>query len=73
MCFTIPRKIVTIDGTKAVVDDGHTVDIEGLPECGVGDYIFVTSGIAVARLTPEEGVSMRSLIKETHETIQNRR
>lgn len=70
MCFTIPRKIVSLQGTKAVVDDGHTVDIGGIPDCSVGDYVFVTSGIAVAKLTPEEGKSMRSLIKETHETIQ---
>lgn len=70
MCFTIPRKIIGIQDTKAVVDDGHTVDIGGIPDCTVGDYVFVTSGIAVAKLTPEEGKSMRSLIKETHATLQ---
>lgn len=72
MCFTIPRKIVTIERTKAVVDDGHTVDIGGLTECNVGDYVFVTSGIAIAKLTPEEGRSMRSLIRRTHAELQQK-
>ena len=72
MCFTIPQKIVTIEGSKATVDDGHTVDIGGIPDCTVGDYVFVTSGIAVAKLTPDEGRSMRSLIRKVHAELQQK-
>lgn len=70
MCFTIPRKITSIDQQTATLETGERIDIGALEDCRAGDFVMVTAGIAVAKLTPEEGSSMRSLIKKTHETIQ---
>ncbi|OGY89517.1 MAG: hypothetical protein A3B30_01740 [Candidatus Komeilibacteria bacterium RIFCSPLOWO2_01_FULL_52_15] len=72
MCFTIPRKIVSVHGTVAVLEDGTEADIEGIPGCRPDDYLFVTSGIAIERIDKDDGDASRRLIKKTYVEISNR-
>jgi hydrogenase maturation factor len=69
MCFTIPKKILTTDGTHATIEGNTVVDVSGVGEHTAGDYVVVTSGIAIQRLMPDEALSMRSLVKQTHDEL----
>jgi hydrogenase maturation factor len=69
MCFTIPKKITHLHGSTASIEGNETIDISGIENLSVGDYVFVTSGIAIAKLGLSEGASIRSLIKQTHDEL----
>jgi len=64
MCFTIPKKIKNIQGAKAVLETGETVDIGGLTDCQTGDYLRVTGDVAVEKMVPAEAQAARAIIKE---------
>ncbi len=69
MCFIIPKKIVTHNGTRATIEDGSDVDVSQIKKCTVGDYVIVTNGIAVLKVSKAEAQSTRSLVKETYEKL----
>lgn len=69
MCFTIPKRIVKINGTRATLEGGAQVDISFLDNCKEGDYVTVTNGIAVLKVEKPDAKSIRSLIKKTHEEL----
>jgi hydrogenase expression/formation protein HypC len=53
MCLAIPMKIVRIDGLAAVAEvDGvsRQVRLDLLPEAGLGDYVLIHAGLAIARV-----------------------
>ena len=69
MCFVIPKKIKSRTGDSAILEDKSSADVGQFPECREGDYVIVTSGIAVSLVSRDEAQSIRSLIKETNEQI----
>ncbi len=69
MCFTIPKKILEMHVTTATIEGNMNVDISGIEKCTIGDYILVTDTIAIQKLSVEEAMSMRTLIKETHDQL----
>ena len=69
MCFVIPLQITATHGTTATLENALTVDIGSLESCGVGDYVIVTSGIAVAKVDVLDAKAMRSQIKETYDEL----
>lgn len=68
MCFTIPKKILRIEHSRAIVEGNIPIDIGHL-DCSVGDYVIISSGIAIQKIEQSEAQSMRSLIKQTHDTL----
>ena len=65
MCFTIPKKILETDGKSAVIEGGSRVDVAHM-ECVVGDYVIVTSNIAIEKVERDDAEQMRLLIKKTN-------
>ncbi len=63
MCFTIPVKILKIDGNNALIEGGLTVRIGKELTANVGDYLQVQGKIAVGVLSKREGLKIRQLIK----------
>src|SRR3972149_1534569 len=56
MCLTIPARVVSVEGTTAVVESrGRERRVDAsfvIP--AVGDYVLMVSGVIVQRLEPEE-------------------
>jgi hydrogenase assembly chaperone HypC/HupF len=67
MCFTIPKRIIEVSGTTATIEGGTIVDIAGIEAPLIGDFVYVTSGIAIAKLDASDATSIRHLIKQTHD------
>ncbi|MEK6691423.1 MAG: HypC/HybG/HupF family hydrogenase formation chaperone [Nitrospirota bacterium] len=56
MCVAIPCKVVTINGTKAVVDAGgarREINIMLIENLSVGDYVLVHAGFAISKVERE--------------------
>lgn len=64
MCFTIPKKIKSIDGQTAVLETGDQVDISLLENCQAGDFVQVNAGVAVSKMSQKEAQATRLFIKE---------
>lgn len=71
MCLAIPMKIIQIDGVLAVAEvDGvsRQVRLDLLPGAGLGDYVLIHAGLAIAKVdaaSAEETLSLlRSLADE---------
>ena len=73
MCLAIPMKIIQIDGVQAVAEvDGvsRQVRLDLLPGAGLGDYVLIHAGLAIAKVdaaSAEETLSLlRSLADEVY-------
>lgn len=64
MCLTIPAKVVSIKGSKAVVDfvgKQQKVDTQ-LVKVGVGDYVIVSNGFVIKKVNKKEAEEILSYL-----------
>ena len=69
MCVAVPGKVLSIEGTKAVVDfQGNEVSAEaGLVDIKVGDYVLVHAGCILQKLTEFDRTMLLDLLDEIDE------
>ncbi len=73
MCLAIPSRIVEIQDRKAVIDvDGvrRECSLLLLEEAGVGDWVIVHAGFAIARLDEEAARETLALLREAAERAE---
>ncbi len=66
MCVAVPCKVVTTDGTKAVVDAGgaqREINIMLIENLSIGDYVLVHAGFAIAKVERETAEDTLSLLE----------
>lgn len=68
MCLAIPGKIIEVDGMTAKVDfSGNILNVElALVTAGIGDYILVHAGVAIAVLAEDEALETINLFAEVN-------
>ena len=71
MCLAIPGRVVEVFSDRGLrmarADFGGSVRricLEQLPEAGVGDYVLVHVGFALALVDPEEAAKTYQLLEE---------
>jgi hydrogenase expression/formation protein HypC len=67
MCLAIPMRIARIDGPVAEVEvEGvkRRARLDLLPNAGVGDYVLIHAGMAIALVDEDEAQQTLALIKE---------
>ena len=67
MCVGLPAKVVTLKNGMAVVDASgakREVSAELLDELEPGDYVMVHAGIAIAKITEEDGSETDRIMEE---------
>ncbi len=70
MCLSIPGKVISVDGDKAVVSVGGTqyeTSLQLLEEVNVGDYVLMHTGFAIQKLSEEEAEETLRLFNELDE------
>lgn len=65
MCLTIPNQIIKIQGKKAFVKKGRTLDIRLLPKIKIGDWVLAENGFAVAKVTKKEAEESLKLVSQS--------
>lgn len=56
MCWSIPGKVVEINGKKGIIqieDIKKEVFFDLLPDAVIGDYVLVHAGYAIQKIHPE--------------------
>lgn len=67
MCLAVPGKIISIDGTNAMVDVlgvKRTVAVDLLADINIGDYIMMHAGYAIGKVNEEEALLTLDLYRE---------
>lgn len=67
MCLAIPARIVSLDGTNAVVEIGgvtRDASVMLLEDAAVGDWVIIHAGFAIEKLHPEEAEQTLELFRQ---------
>ena len=67
MCLAIPMRVISIDGQRAVVEQGgaqRTISIALLDEVKLQQYVLVHAGYAIARVDEDEARKTLELIEQ---------
>lgn len=73
MCLAIPMRITQINGPAAVVEiDGITrnIRVDLLDSAGLGDYVLVHAGVAIALVDEAEALETLSLLRGLMNEVQ---
>jgi len=71
MCLSIPGKVKSVDGDKAIVSVGGTeyeTSLQLLEDVKVDDYVLVHTGFAIQKLDEEEALETLRLFSEIEES-----
>jgi hydrogenase expression/formation protein HypC len=67
MCLAIPAKVISIDGSSALVaieDVKYTASLLLLENVSPGDFVLLHAGFAIEKIDPQEAAeTMRLLIE----------
>jgi len=66
MCVAMPGKVLSVEGTIAIVDfSGNSIRAEaGLVSVHPGDYVLVHAGCILQVLSDEDAISLADLFAE---------
>ena len=70
MCLAIPMKILERDGNAGLLETGgvrRKADLSLVPDAGVGQYVIVHAGFAIATLDEDEALQNLALLAEIAE------
>lgn len=67
MCLSIPGKVISVNGDKAVVSVGGTeyeASLQLLDDVKVDDYVLVHTGFAIQKISEEEAIETLKVFNE---------
>ncbi|QXJ35538.1 MULTISPECIES: HypC/HybG/HupF family hydrogenase formation chaperone [Saccharolobus] len=74
MCISLPAKVVQINGIVAFVDYGNGLVepvINNVDDVKEGDYVVVSYGMIVSKISKEEYIEMLNYEKEMRSLLEN--
>lgn len=73
MCLSIPSKVLSINGNKAVVSVGGTeyeASLQLIDDVKVDDYVLLHTGFAIQKISEEDAQETLRLLRELGEIDQ---
>lgn len=67
MCFTIPYRVEKIKKNIAYVEGGKRIRFDRNLRVKKGEYLQVVGELAVGKISSEEGLKVRNLIKTIYD------
>jgi len=70
MCLSIPSKVISINGNKAIVSVGGTeyeASLQLVEDIKVDDYVLLHTGFAIQKISEEDAQETFNLIRELGE------
>ncbi len=67
MCLSIPAKIESIEGKKAIVSVGgneYRADVSLVPDVVIGDYILLHAGFGIQKISKDDAKITLELLNE---------
>jgi hydrogenase expression/formation protein HypC len=73
MCLSIPSKVISISGNKAVVSVGGTeyeASLQLLDDVKIDDYVLLHTGFAIQKISEEDAEETLKLLRKLGEIDQ---
>lgn len=73
MCLSIPSKVISINGNKAIVSVGDTeyeASLQLVEDIRVDDYVLLHTGFAIQKISEEDAQETLKLLGELCEIDQ---
>lgn len=70
MCLSIPSRVLSINGDKAVVSVGGTeyeASLQLVEDIKVNDYVLLHTGFAIQKISEEDAIETLKLLRELGE------
>ena len=70
MCLSIPSKVISINGTTAIVSVGGTeyeASLQLLDDVKVDDYVLLHTGFAIQKISEDDAQETLKLMRELGE------
>jgi hydrogenase expression/formation protein HypC len=70
MCLSIPSKVISINGNKAIVSVGGTeyeASLQLLDDVKIDDYVLLHTGFAIQKISEEDAQETLKLLRELGE------
>ena len=67
MCLAIPAKVISVDGSRALVvieDVEYNASLLLLEDVRPGDFVLLHAGFAIEKVDPEEAAETMKLLTE---------
>ena len=67
MCLAVPAKVISIEGTNALVaieDVEYTASLLLLEDVKPGDFVLLHAGFAIEKIDPDEAAETMQLLNE---------
>jgi len=67
MCLAIPAKVISVEGSKALVmigDTEYNASLLLLEDVKAGDYVMLHAGFAIQKVDEEEAIETMRLLNE---------
>lgn len=73
MCLAIPMRVVSVEGSRGLVDASGArleVALDLVEEVNPGDYVLVHAGFAITRLSAEEAEENLAILQRLAELAE---
>ncbi len=73
MCLSIPSKVISINGDKAIVSVGGTeyeASLQLVDDVKIDDYVLLHTGFAIQKISEEDAQETLKLLRELGEIDQ---
>ncbi len=73
MCLSIPSKVISINGNKAIVSVGGTkyeASLQLVEDVKIDDYVLLHTGFAIQKISEEDAQETLKLLRELGEIDQ---
>jgi hydrogenase expression/formation protein HypC len=70
MCLSVPSRVISINGNKAIVSVGGTeyeASLQLVEDIKVGDYVLLHTGFAIQKISEEDARETFRLLRELGE------
>jgi hydrogenase maturation factor len=63
MCFSIPKKVISVSEVTATIEDGSTVKLGNIV-ASPGDYLLIYGNMAVEKIPANKAMAIRQAISD---------
>lgn len=70
MCLSIPSRVISINGNKAIVSVGGTeyeASLQLVEDIEVNDFVLLHTGFAIQKISEEDALEAYKLLRELSE------
>ena len=74
MCLTVPAKIIKVEGTRALIEDGkgeRYLELSAVPGVKAGDWVLHVNGLVIKTIPTEDALEIIGLLEGVKKPVHS--